>query len=139
LTQSKVADSTKKITKAEGEPTPQFQNEMGSINTMTERLPLMPTKQALVDPASMASLLKLAIPRKNFTVASKCTGEKKEKAPISKVSVSLAPTTLLTALTNKLDQLSNKSQRPRKSHVPLHNPKMDLSKIQAKAKSRKKI
>jgi hypothetical protein len=101
-------DSTMKITKAEGEPNPQFQNEMGSMNTMTERLPLMPTKQALVDPASMASPLKLATPRKNYTVVSKCTGEKKKKAPISKVSVGLAPTTHLTALTDKLDQLSNK-------------------------------
>jgi hypothetical protein len=36
------AESTKKITKVDGEPNPQFQNEMGSINTMTERLPLMP-------------------------------------------------------------------------------------------------
>jgi hypothetical protein len=80
-------DSMKKITKVEGEPNPQFQNEMGSMNTMTERLPLIPTKQVLVDPPSMASPLKLETPRKNYTVASKSAGEKKKKAPISNVSV----------------------------------------------------
>jgi hypothetical protein len=119
----------------EGEPNPKFQNEMGSMNTMTERLPLMPTKQALVDRASMASPLKLATPRNNYTVASKSTGEKKKKAPVSKVSVRLAPTTNLMALTDKLDQLSNKCQ----SRMPLNNRKMDQSKIQTKVKSRKKI
>jgi hypothetical protein len=111
---------------------------MVSMNTLTERLPLR-TKQALVDPASMASPFKLATPRKNYTVTSKSTAEKKKKAPISKVSLGLAPTTHLTALTDKLDQPSNKCQRPRKSRVPLHNPKMDLSKTQAKVKCRKKI
>jgi hypothetical protein len=88
----------------EGEPSPHFQNEMGSMNTMTERLRLMPTKQVIVDPASVASPLKMATPRKNCTVASKSTGEKKKEAPISKVSVGLAPITQLTALTDKLDQ-----------------------------------
>jgi hypothetical protein len=67
-----LENSTKIVTEVEFERCPQFQNEMSSMNTMIERLPLVPTEQApMVPPAKMAT------PRKYYTVASKATGERK--------------------------------------------------------------
>jgi hypothetical protein len=61
----------------------------------------------------------------NYTVASEATGEKVKKVSVSKVWAGLAPPRNLDAVRAKAHSWSNTSKRPGKSHVKLHNQKLD--------------
>lgn len=80
----------------------------------------------------------MGTPRKNYTVASKASGEKEKKASISNVGVGLTPPTNINAARSKAKSRSNTSHRPGKGHVKMHNQKLGFIKTQAKAFSWRK-
>jgi hypothetical protein len=75
----------------------------------------------------------MGTPSKNYTVASRASGEKGKKASTSNVGVGSTPPTNLNATRSKANSRSNTSHRPGEGHVKTHNQKLNFIKTQAKA------
>lgn len=67
------------------------QFQIDSTKKRMKRPSCMPAEQTLSDPVPVVSPVKIGTPRKNYILASKTTGEKEKKVPISKVRVGSAP------------------------------------------------
>jgi hypothetical protein len=77
--------------------------------------------------------------QENCTVASNSRREKKKAVVTKKVQVGLAPPPNLKAVRAKVMSWGNTIHRAPKSHVKIHNEKVDYSKVQSKIKLRDNI
>jgi hypothetical protein len=113
-----------------------IKEEISQLKTLSEkimkRLHFIPTEQKLSDPASMVPTVKMATPRKIYTVASKTIGEKDNKVPISNSWMGSERPAHPSAVKPKVDSWINERYMPRKSTAKIPSRKIDLSKIQGK-------
>lgn len=84
-----IVDTMPVMMEVEDEHPFHSQNEVDSVNIMTEKLLLMLMEKTAGDPATIESPVKMGRPKKNCTVTSKATAEK--KVPMNKAWVAFAP------------------------------------------------